>query len=301
MLAKFSNFPRLQAASSEMLHLDLLRFIACLGIVFHHSNEFFVPLDQRAYLSSHTMGLALFVDLFFVVSGYVIAHVYHNRMSSKADYFRFLQRRVGRLIPLHWFTLVVAIVLWSLFAVMHYSGNHTPSFNPLCIADTALLTHGFIPCKKELYFNGVSWSISAEMVMYIAFPLFAILGARSSKFLLGFSLITLAGMVSFAVSQQNLALSKISWVSVPPILRALPSFMLGAALFYNRDTISRLPIPDIILALAAIGLITAMLNGTPQLYLLPLIYLMTVAAVSADSQGGVAHPCLSNAWRLWGS
>ena len=295
------QLPRLRAASGELLHLDLLRFIACLGIVFHHSVEFFYTPDQRPALDAHTMGLALFVDLFFVISGYVIAHVYHNRIATKADYFRFLQRRIGRLIPLHWVTLVVAMALWSAFVVMHYAANHTPSFNPLCIADTLFLTHGFIPCEKKLYFNGVSWSISAEMVMYIAVPLFAFIGAKGARYLLGFGLMALTAIIGFAYMQQGLAPSELSWVNVPPVLRALPSFILGGALFFNRGLVSRLPAPDIILALATTGLIAAMLSGTPQLFLLPLVYLVAIAAVSADSQGGVAHPCSSSVLRLWGS
>lgn len=92
-----TRLPRLRPTSGELLHLDLMRFIASAGIVFHHSHEFFVPITKSPFLArEQTAGLALFVDLFFVISGFVIAYIYHNRMSSIIDYFTFLQRRVGR-------------------------------------------------------------------------------------------------------------------------------------------------------------------------------------------------------------
>jgi peptidoglycan/LPS O-acetylase OafA/YrhL len=80
------RYTKLQAQSEEMLHLDLTRLIASVGIVAHHSIEFFVPLSDRDWLSGKTMGLALFVDLFFVISGFVIANVYHDRAFSLKGY-----------------------------------------------------------------------------------------------------------------------------------------------------------------------------------------------------------------------
>ncbi len=98
----FKNLPRLRPASGELLHLDLMRFVASAGIVFHHSHEFFSPQRARPALAAGTLGLALFVDLFFVISGFVITYVYHDRIVSWGGFGRFLQRRIGRLVPLHW-------------------------------------------------------------------------------------------------------------------------------------------------------------------------------------------------------
>src|SRR5271157_6057911 len=105
------RFPPLTAASDELLHLDVVRFIASFGIVFHHSHEFYYRAPDRAALTGRTAGLALFVDLFFLISGYVIAHVYRRRVGSLGEIARFIQRRCGRLIPLHWLTLFLSISL----------------------------------------------------------------------------------------------------------------------------------------------------------------------------------------------
>ena len=164
-----ARLPRLRPVSGELLHLDLMRFIAAAGIVFHHSHEFFLPAAESPFLArEQTASLALFVDLFFIISGFVIAYIYHNRMNSIGDYLTFLQRRIGRLVPLHWLTLAASIAIWSMFVQLHYSGTHTPSFKPECIVETALLVHSFVSCGRP--FNGITWSISAEMVMYVGFP-----------------------------------------------------------------------------------------------------------------------------------
>ena len=278
-----TKLPRLRPASGELLHLDLMRFIASAGIVLHHSHEFFVPASKSPFLvREQRAGLALFVDLFFIISGFVIAYIYHNRMNSVVDYITFLQRRVGRLVPLHWLTLLASVVMWSMFVLLDYSATH-PSFEPQCIAETALLLHSFLSCGKP--FNGVTWSISAEMVMYIAFPVVAVIGARSAQLLLGIGLTCLTMMMTVVVSQHEWKLLGSSWIELSPVLRALPSFVFGAALFYNSTIVSRLPAPALILAIATAGLIVAMISGVSQLMILLIVYTVAIAAVAADLKG----------------
>jgi peptidoglycan/LPS O-acetylase OafA/YrhL len=263
-----------------------MRFIASAGIVFHHSHEFFAPVANRPYLLDQTAGLALFVDLFFVISGFVIAYIYHDRMNSILDYVTFLQRRVGRLAPLHWLTLLASITIWSMFVLLHFPASHMPSFKPECIAETALLLHSFVSCGNGITFNGgVTWSISAEMVMYIAFPVIAIIGARSAPLLLGIGVASLTVMMTVVVSQNEWKLLGSSWIELSPVLRAVPSFVLGAAVFYNRTIVSRLPAPGFILAVATVTLIVAMLSGVSELMTLLIVYTVAVAAIAADLKG----------------
>lgn len=278
-----AKLPRLRPTSGELLHLDLMRFIASAGIVFHHSHEFFVPVTKSPFLVRDQMaGMALFVDLFFLISGFVIAYIYHNRMNSVADYITFLQRRMGRLVPLHWLTLVVFIAMWSMLVFLHHSGD-TPAFKPECIAETALLMHSFLSCGRT--FNSVTWSISAEMVMYIVFPVVALIGARSARMLLGVGLTTLTVMMTLLVSQHGWNLLASSWIELSPVLRALPSFVFGAALFYNRNIVSRLPAPGFVLAASTACLISAMISGVSQPATLLIVYIVAIAAVAADVRG----------------
>jgi len=170
-----------------------------------------------------------------------------------------------------------------MLVLFHDNGTNKPSFKPECIAETALLLHSFISCGGP--FNGVTWSISAEMVMYIAFPIVAIVGARSALLLLGIGLTSLTVMMTVVASHHEWNLLGSSWIELSPVLRALPSFVFGAALFYNRSVVSRLPAPGLILAVATACLIVAMMSGVSQLITLLLVYTVAIAAVAADLEG----------------
>jgi peptidoglycan/LPS O-acetylase OafA/YrhL len=273
--------PKMHAQSEEMLHLDLTRLIASVGIVLHHSIEFFVPASQRQLLGEKTMGLALFVDLFFVISGFVIAFVYHERALSLKGYLRFLQRRVGRLVPLHWLTLLGSILIWTVFLLAGYGGNHPPSFRAECIADTAVLLHSFVPCRTGDFFNRASWSISTEMVMYVvAFPVIAVFAAR-------YRWAPIAGIILSAAflavtDMANHWATILSWLDVHPLIRALPSFCFGAALYYNRGLVALLPAPRATFAGSIMAMMLLMVSGAPHLAVLVLAYLVAASGVAAD-------------------
>jgi peptidoglycan/LPS O-acetylase OafA/YrhL len=275
------RFQRLKSSSEDLLHLDLLRFVASAGIIAHHSIEYFLRPADREWLLQKTMGLALFVDLFFVISGYVIAYVYSRKVSSLAGYGEFLQRRVGRLVPLHWLTLAISISVWTGFRLLGVSGQHTPSFEISCIAQTAVFLHAFVGCGNGIAFNGVSWSIGAEMAMYALFPIFAFAGTRSR---IGFGLAAIAtfGLVASYGISTSIDDPMGSWVNITPALRALPSFLIGVALFYNRDLLKKLPAPKLLLSLFAPALLAFMLTGAAHLLVLALVYAVVASAAAAD-------------------
>lgn len=275
MTANAWKLPALQVASDEMLHLDLLRFIASVGIVVRHSFEFYYPAAIRPTLPS---GLALFVDLFFAISGFVIAHVYQGKVGTLSEYGMFLQRRVGRLMPLHWLTLVASIIVWSGFVALGKAGNHQPSFEARCIAETAVLLNSMFSCGNGISFSSVSWSIGAEMVMYLMFPLFAWAVVRSKLRFLAITSLALVAMIIVDLVQNPVDRS---WVDVWPPLRALPSFMIGVCLFYFRDKV-RIPAPGRVLLLSLTMLTISMVTHTHHLISLGLVYVVAIAAIAAD-------------------
>ncbi len=225
------------------------------------------------------------MDLFFVISGFVIPHVYHNRVSTGPEYGTFLQRRVGRLIPLHWMTLILAILIFSLsFVVRHNKINHMPSFDPKCIAATALLLHSFIPCRTGEAFNSVSWSLSAEMVMYVVFPSFAWMGRSSRKnpFLV---VALLLSVIMYHLFAAHGVFSPVNWEELPPVVRALPSFLFGVGLFYSREMIARIPLPGVFLLASTTGLIFAMVLAAPGIVVLTGAYATAIFAIAADMRG----------------
>ena len=154
---------------------------ACMVVLFH----------VRAY--SHVSELALvrnaflFVDFFFVLSGFVIAATYAERLTAGLDIGRFMLLRFGRLFPLH-LALLAAFVGLELVR----NGALSPA-DPLgALVTRLLLVHGLGPFDTEIW-NVPSWSISSEFFAYLLFALaVAAAGARHERLLVGAALVAAA-------------------------------------------------------------------------------------------------------------
>lgn len=270
----------LQTTSDELLHLDLLRFIASAGIVLCHSGEFFFERAVRLASHQRLAGLSLFVDVFFIISGFVIAHVYRDRMSNWRQFARFMQRRIGRLLPLHLATLAGVALLFYAVGALDVATNTDMRLVPSCLALGAVLLQSVIDCGGPVP-NGVSWSISAEMVMYVAFPLLIFLARRSG--LLRYVL--WAGFLAYVASRYPQGKD---WATSIEFWRALPAFFFGLALRLDWQVWARVPVPGFVPACIALGLIAGSLLLWPRWMLLILAYAAALTAVIADGRGAIS-------------
>lgn len=157
--------------STEFLHLDLMRFIASIGVVLVHFAGRLGLTGQRVD------GMNAFVDVFFVISGIVIMHVYERRVSNLPQVGDFLVARIARLVPLHLFTTLAFVGIGLLSAAVGLAVNDADKYDLACLPPSLFLTHAIAGCDKPV-FNFVSWSISAEFAMYLLFPLLIALGAQ---------------------------------------------------------------------------------------------------------------------------
>ena len=266
-------FPRLTVESDRMLHVDALRFLAAAGIVYHHT--FDLPgLDRDA--------LKMFVDLFFGVSGFVIADVYGRRLHTRAQYGRFIVARGAKLLPLHWLTLSV----WLAFALVSprlgMKALHADEFDLKCLAPNALLLHATFVCH-HLSFNGPSWSISAEWFMYLAAPVILLLGRRIVLVtLIAIGVMSLLKFFPFVPEQLKLT-PWFSWTAYGGVLRAIPSFCFGVFLFNIKESTRRIPAwvgLGALLLFAATSVI-----GFYSVGMIGLVYVVIAAAIGADQRG----------------
>ena len=114
----------------------------------------------------------LAVDFFFVLSGFVLAHAYAAAWEGGTfRYGRFLRRRVARIYPLHLATLLafVAVVAAARLAGAQVDVN---GYDFASVPSHLLLVHAW-GVEQWMTFNGPSWSISAEWLAYLLFPVAA--------------------------------------------------------------------------------------------------------------------------------
>ncbi|WP_080133386.1 acyltransferase family protein [Bradyrhizobium sacchari] len=136
--------------------LDSWRGIcACMVALFHFdviSHLSFLPLTRHAYL---------FVDFFFVLSGFVIASNYRARLAEGFGAGRFLALRLGRIYPLHLVTLLLFI---PIDAAKDGIGPNLLQ----AVVTNVLLLQG-LGVNPQNWLNFASWSISAEFAAYVTF------------------------------------------------------------------------------------------------------------------------------------
>jgi peptidoglycan/LPS O-acetylase OafA/YrhL len=155
--------------------LDSWRGIAaCLVALFHleaYSHLVYSHLHGVPFLSNSW----LFVDFFFVLSGFVIAANYQQRLLDGFGVGRFLLLRLGRLYPLHFTMLAVAVAVKLLVILVPVLSSNTqaaPFSTPREAPDT-ILANLLLIHSLHLYdfftWNAQSWSISTEFYTYVIF------------------------------------------------------------------------------------------------------------------------------------
>ncbi|MCK8784655.1 acyltransferase [Roseomonas sp. NAR14] len=267
--------------SGALSHLDFLRFLAALGVVAEHYAQYLLQQAKHPEWMPRTEFLNLNVDLFFIISGFVIAYAYADRVGTLPQYGLFLRRRIARLAPLHWLTLgfyaFVAAAMVLLNMEFTYPGAHEPG----CFVAQLLMVHAFGGCST-LSFNFPSWSISAEMFAYLLFPLLLRMGRRLT---LALSIIAMGAMIAVSNGLPFAAEHPwYLWTSGAGPLRALVGFLFGLALFLVRHRLVGLPGARAGLLLAFAGFLGGGLAGLPVSWLMPCILMVAIFAAAADMQ-----------------
>ena len=150
--------------------VDGLRGFAALAIVLPHSWELFQATTQRpgwkADLIFNTRVYATVgVQIFFVLSGFVIAYILRNERITPGVFGRFLLRRAIRLDPPYWVAMILSTLVLIFLAG---PGNHLSAVPPFRV----VLAHLFY--LQDLLGYGepidhIFWTLCVEIQMYLVF------------------------------------------------------------------------------------------------------------------------------------
>jgi peptidoglycan/LPS O-acetylase OafA/YrhL len=177
--------------------LDSWRGICALLVALFH-----LPAAGLLSTNGFVRGSYLFVDFFFVLSGFVIAHAYGERLKDGQSLKRFMVTRFGRLFPLHAFMLL-AFVAFELvrLALPQLAGGEpafTGAFSVQSLFANLFMMHG-LGIEQGLTWNGPSWSISTELFAYLLFGVtvlflnrFAMLAFAAAVFVAPFFLLAVS-------------------------------------------------------------------------------------------------------------
>jgi len=269
-----------QSADNEMKHLDALRIIAASAVVVLHYADYFKELAVGRFLVGHVWHFNLFVDLFFVVSGYVIASQYMSRVDTPAAIGRFLWRRLARIYPLHLATLTFYVMI-ALAAHLGLASGDNPARYPFSdLPAQLLLLHAFD--GDRLTFNFPSWSLSAEMFCYLLFPIMAAIAAGHRRWILTFVIGAVVANSLWAALAGTAPWAE--WINQGGAFRAVPAFVLGVTCHLYRNRLAQAPaIPGgLVIALIAFMAFGWLLSPMGAL---AAVYAIALLAIQADCNG----------------
>lgn len=126
--------------------------------------------DQVPFLLSGYLG----VELFFILSGFILTKIYGQAIASGAGLRDFAIGRVFRILPVYWLSLAALVAIVPL---MHGHRWQAPEEHSLSnLLRCALLIQSWVGLPSA--WNVPAWSLSTEWLAYIAFPVLAIAAAR---------------------------------------------------------------------------------------------------------------------------
>lgn len=169
--------PKINTTPLYLSSLTPLRGIAALWVVIFHLDVSIYYRQLGTLIPHEVTGLItkgyLWVDFFFILSGFIIAHVYGEKLVnnlSRATIASYLWARFSRLYPLHLFTLLILIVLSSAVPLGYpqvVDDSWKTYFDWSALHSQLIFTNAM---NQHVYlsWNIVSWSIGAEWWTYFA-------------------------------------------------------------------------------------------------------------------------------------
>jgi peptidoglycan/LPS O-acetylase OafA/YrhL len=260
---------------NQIRSLTSLRGIAALIIVVHHFAYYAVP-QLGVMLSAYSYFFQngyLAVDLFFILSGFIMTHVYLERFSagvSKANYWQYLRARFARIYPLHLFTLLVLVGLQSIELYLSNPTAFTGKFNTLALGANVLMLQAFaLNCPPlfwcDTFWNEPAWSVSVEFVIYAIFPfiLFAILKNQPKTDTLLYIITLIASLLLIRFTRNNLD----NIIGIPSIARCGLECVFGVITYkiYRRQQAQRFLNTNLLGIVATIWIAVIMHNWSDEL------------------------------------
>jgi len=221
-----------EAAPADLRTLTSLRFLAAMWVALF---SFWPNLDASSLGLAAMPNLVakgyLGVELFFVLSGFILCHVYLAAHGEKRfSYKDFLWARVARVYPLHIATLI-GVGLLGVGATLAGMAIDSNVLSWESLPANIFMVHAW-GLAPEAGWNHPSWSISAEWFAYLSFPVFAFVAWKLRHRPVAAVIGAIVFMAALYAGFERLAGFPLTEATIRwGALRIVPCFAYGCALY----------------------------------------------------------------------
>ncbi|HCX67945.1 acyltransferase [Parvibaculum sp.] len=202
--------------------VQILRALAALAVIWSHSTlevSRFTEFDLRSFSALSSMG-RIGVDIFFVISGFVMVYVSSRQFGERGEAWRFVLRRIVRVVPVYWF--YTSLILGVLLLLPGLLRNNDLSWAHV------VASYFFFPMsapgKEDFHpLLGIGWTLNYEMFFYFMFAPFLLLTRSAAIWALS---IVFCGLVFLGLFLSP-AHGAIWFWTQPIILEFLAGVLLG--------------------------------------------------------------------------
>ena len=291
---------------AEVKALTGLRGVAALLVALYHVNpNLIAPTAAGRFVGKGY----LWVDLFFVLSGFLLAMNYAGRFAggwSLGAWLDFLLHRLARIYPLY-LALVVASLAYSLVL---YGGLHASAPPPALklsepardVAANLLMVQSWGLGKS---IDGVAWSLSTEWAAYLLFPLLvavALFGRPRAALAAALAAALVLGATVTLTMRDGAyhsgPLDAYDGATLEPLLRCLGGFVLGLVTFRLAQSPRAVAVAghDLTIAAALGLLVSGLAAGVHDLVIYPLFALLVLGLFGNRGYVGRIFACRPVHW-----
>src|SRR3569833_2222272 len=194
MASLSSSTPPVHSAHSDYRpDIDGLRALAVLAVIAFHASARILPGGYAG------------VDIFFVISGYLISSLIIRGMENKSFRFtEFYTRRIKRILPAYIVVALVTLVVASFLLIpndyIFYTTSLAASWAFLSNVFFSMLSWGYFGQRTEEFPLLHTWSLSVEEQFYFLFPLLLLFGWRFRRAWLVVALVTVSSFAAALLS-----------------------------------------------------------------------------------------------------
>jgi peptidoglycan/LPS O-acetylase OafA/YrhL len=281
----FPHYPK----SREIYSHTGLRGIAAMSVFLAHMYD-----NQKNGIFEFIKWHNHAVDLFFILSGFILFWVYF-RGASTINWTSYLWARIGRILPLYYLSTLLYLPI-PIYSLLRHGLKYVGKEYPFTIFSNLFMFSGIINGWHHTI-NGPAWSIGVEFFCYLfIFPLLIILSGeifnkKKALLKISFILLTLTMLLPICYRLHHIQLFHLNW-DASWLARGICGFTLGfflCALFRISAVSSWRPDKLLINIILLISVVIFLLARTGYLPSDSLLYVFPILVfITAFDQGALA-------------